>query len=309
MRFKIVYGNHGHSGINVADVMLLLQYGLESIGHTADIVRDICPGEINIVQENFTDEYVEQVEALANKGTQFIVIATEYLIDGSFNKFDVTLDKSYYSDRDHWLHRFKNFLAVEKRSIAVWHLCSEAVESYRKYLGHDRVFYLPHHYLEAVNRVVHRPDKEKDIDFLFTGAMTDYRKGLLSELESKGYKVEYSNYYTAPFHRENLLARTKIALNIRQYAQWPHPSPSRYYYHIMNDSLMITETCDYQADIQKYVLTAPRNELVEYCESVLAERYFTKRARHNRGLFANELPMAKSMIPLVSALRPEEVTA
>lgn len=302
MRFKIVYGNHGHSGINVADVMLLLQYGLESIGHTADIERDICPGEINIIQENFTDEYVEKIENLAQQGTRFIVLATEYLIDGSFNKFDVTSDKSYYSDRDHWLHRFNNFLKVEKLSLGVWHLCAEAVSSYREFLGHERVNYLPHHYLEQFNRVQHRADEDKDIDFLFTGAMTDYRKGMLNALQSKGYKIAYSNYYTAPFHRENLLARSKIALNIRQFSEWPHPSPSRYYYHIMNDSMMITEACDYEADIQQYVFTAPRGEFVEYCESMLAASNFTGRALDRRMAFKQALPMEASMRALNDAL-------
>lgn len=292
MHFKVVYGNHWNFGIQVSETMRLIKASLESIGHRADIERNFCPGYINILQEGFKDEYVEQVEdALKTPGTRIIIIGSEFLTEDTFNNFTNQGNSSSYSDQAYWRHRFENFLKLEKHSVAVWHLGEHAIDAYGKYLQHDKVLYFPHYYVSGMQTVKHYSDQEKDVDFLFTGTPTEYRKEILTELEKHGARVLVERELTASFHRESLLQRSKIALNIRQYPNWQHPSPSRFHYHIINQSLLVTEKCDYDADIQNYVLTAPADNFVEFCMNVLEDGQYNRKAEDLKLAFKRQCPM------------------
>lgn len=276
MRIKIVYGNHTSFGIHVADTLLLIQKLFELAGLRADFEQKFSSGNLNVVLEGFNDKFTLEAErAMQVKGSRLIIVATEFLTGTTFNDFNAESDNSHYSKGEYWSHRFNNFLKLEKYSEAVWHLSESEVSPFRRLLGHDRVFYLPHFWVPGLSRVEHLSDREKDIDFLFTGTETNYRLAILDILKQKGYRVEHA--LTAAFHREDLLARTKISLNIRQNAEWQYPSPSRFFYHLINSSLLITEKCSSEADIQEHVLTAPEGKLIEFCDEQLAAGEYTKR--------------------------------
>jgi hypothetical protein len=303
MHVKIVYGNHWNFGIHVADTMLLLQKVFELAGHTADIERHFCPGHLNILLEGFDDDFTAATEeAMKTPGSRLLLIASEFLTGDTFNDFSKIADSSYYSDQSYWGNRFRNFRRLESCSLAVWHLGETEVAAYRKLLGHERVDYLPHYWVPGLARVVHRPDDAKDIDFLFTGAETGHRQSLLEQLRNKGYHVVNMHALTAAFHREDLLARSKIALNIRQFNNWPHPSPSRFFYHLTNSSLLISEACHYEADIQEHILTAPPGKFVSFCEQQLELGEYTARAAHALETFQQKHPMKKRAIELVTQL-------
>jgi hypothetical protein len=303
MHVKIVYGNHWNFGIHVADTMLLLQKVFELAGHTADIERHFCPGSLNVLLEGFDDDFTTTVEdGMETPGSRLLIIASEFLTGDTFNDFSKIADASYYSDQDYWNNRFRNFRRLESHSLAVWHLGESEIIPYRKLLGHERVNYLPHYWVPGLARVAHRPDDSKDIDFLFTGAETAHRQEILDQLRNKGYRVVNMHALTAAFHREDLLARSKIALNIRQFDNWPHPSPSRFFYHLTNCSLLISEACHYQADIQEHVLTAPAGQFVSFCEQQLEQGDYTARATYALSAFQQKHPMQERATELVSQL-------
>jgi hypothetical protein len=303
MHVKIVYGNHWNFGIHVADTMLLLQKVFELAGYTADIERHFCPGYLNVLLEGFDDDFTAGVEkGLKAEGSRLLLVASEFLTGDTFNDFSRIAGDSYYSDRSYWSDRFKNFLRLEAHAVGVWHLGETEVTPYRKLLGHERVHYLPHYWVPGLSRVVHREDDAKDIDFLFTGAETTYRQEILDQLRSKGYCVVNMHALTAAFHREDLLARTKIALNIRQFADWPHPSPSRYFYHLNNTSLLISEACHYQADIQEHILTAPAGNFISYCEEQLGRGDYNARAAEALSAFRQKHPMKERALELISQI-------
>lgn len=266
MKFTLVYWNHWNFGIQIADTLRLIKLGLESAGHEVNIEREICTKSINIVIECFVQQHVYEMEEAASQGAKFIIIASEDIANGSFNYFkEEGDDNSHYTQQIYWRMRYDNFIRVEPLSIAVWHL-GKVIDRYRKTLGHNRVFYFPHRYVDNYKTVRHRPDNKKDIDFLFTGTLTKYRETILDELSNKGFSVKYTKVLKAPFHREELLSRAKVCLNLKQYAKWPYPSVSRYFYHAINDSLLVSEVCDYDSDLQPYVTTAgPEDDFVEFC--------------------------------------------
>jgi hypothetical protein len=282
MHFKLIYENHWNFGIHVADTLLMLKYALEAEGHGADIEKNMVPGFCNIVLENFSDEFVQAAEQVcsAHDQTCFIIVATEFLIDGVFNQFKrdaQALNTSHYDNAAYWQKRYDNFLKMLPLTSAIWHLSEQQVGVYKAGLKREDIYYLPHIYSDRLYTVRHRPDDQKDIDFVFTGTLTDYRKKVLYQLETKGYKVVALPILTAPFHREDIIARSKVALNIKQYPEWQHPSNSRFYYHIMNRSMLVSESTFYECDLSAFIDIAEES-LVETCIARLAQGSYTRIA-------------------------------
>ena len=304
MKFKLIYGHHWNFGLAVEDSLMMIKYALEKLGHTADIERDFCSGEINIVQEYFSDQYVKEIKEAAINGLKLIVIGTEIVTGNSFNQFDMEkkidqryqdplVNSKYWKERtkriEFWKNRFQNFLEVEKYALATWHVFGGAVDEYKKVLGHDRVFYLAHGYLEKMNKVVHREDKDKDIDILFTGMISEYRNHLLEEFREKGLSVNASHRLTPPFHRNDLIARSRVAVHIKHYEGWPYPSPTRLYYHLSNNSFIVNENTDFLSDIQKYVENT--SNVAERACQIIQEGDYSNLANENLERFKNEQKM------------------
>lgn len=276
MHFKLIYENHWNFGIHVADTLLMIKYALETAGHRADIEKSIVPGYCNIVLENFSDDFVDAAQQARSQdeNTGFIIVATEFLVDAGFNQFkqDALIQKTtHYDDQAYWEKRYSNFLKMLPLSRAIWHLSEHQVDVYKAELKRDDIYYLPHVYNDKLYTVKHRPDDQKDIDFVFTGTLTDYRKKILYQFETKGYRVVALPMLTAAFHREDIIARSKIALNIKQHAQWLHPSNSRFFYHLMNRSILVSEPSPFKCDLGAYVDVAPAGKLMEACNYRLAQ--------------------------------------
>jgi hypothetical protein len=229
MEFKLVYGNHHHGAIQIYDTLMLIKHGLESIGHKVDLEQNMTPGKTNILVEFFTYDFVEVAREFSNiPGTEFIIVATEFITGDTFNNFEGKSlggsedEQGQYAALRPWKKRFRTFGLVYELSRAVWHLSEHQVDTYRQSLHADNVFYLPHGYLKAMERVVGKPWRHKDIDILFTGTRTPYRDALLAKLEVSGLNVKQLPVLTPEFIREDWVARSKLALNIRQNAQWQY---------------------------------------------------------------------------------------
>jgi len=295
MKFKLVYENHGNYGIHVGDYFLTLKYGLESLGHTADIEYGFSPGYTNIVLECFSDSFAEKVEQAWRPGTKLIVVATEFLTGQTFNDIyqesdDISSKTDQNQRRDFWKMRYDNFIRLLPRMTAVWHVADQQVPVYKAAFTDTHVDYLPHGYTEKFATVHHRADDEKDIDVLFTGTITRYRQDILNELKHAGLNVASSILFTAPFHRDDLISRSKLVLNIKQHPSWQHESVTRLYYHITNDSLLVTDECQYPTDLHDYVIQREASWL-QSIKKQIALGNFSARAKAIRLQFANERPI------------------
>lgn len=300
MHFKLIYGNHSHHGIQMGDTLLMLRYGLEATGHTADIEHDFQPGCTNVCMEMFTDAYMEIMEKNWAPNTRLIVIATEFLTGEAFNDFydepkEQREPKDHYHNRSVWRGRYDNFIKLLPKISAIWHLSHYQAEAFAKAFPETPVGFLPHGYTQAFPTVKHRPDDEKDIDVLFTGTVTSYRKGIIQALRDEGLNVDVNPVFTPPFHREDAVARSKLAINLKQHPDWKYESNSRLFYHISNDSLILTEPCTYPSDIHPYVMVSG-DSMVDDIRAILAEGNFTERAKSVREKFARERDM-RDLLP------------
>lgn len=308
VHFKLVYGNHYNFGLSPSHTLLMLKYGLEGLGHRADIEKDFQPSYTNILVENFTEEYVTAVEQAWTPATRLIVIGTEIVTGGTFNEFsavpnagtpDQRLD--HYRNQDYLKPRFQSFLKLSPRMNAVWHLAHQQVDAFQNLLPGVSVGYVAHGYASAIASVVHRQESAKDIDVFFSGARTRYRDAIMENLAAAGFKLGITHQMTAPFHRDDLVARSKLAINIRQDKDWPYESNSRLYYHIVNDSIVLTEACPAASDLHDY---APEiaGDVADFVAGQLAMGDFTERAIAVRERLARERPMSGVLRPLLKQI-------
>ncbi|MBT5230141.1 MAG: hypothetical protein HOM11_07675 [Methylococcales bacterium] len=304
MKFKLIYENHGNFGLHIGDYFLYLKYVLQSLGHTADIEHAFCPGETNIILEYFNDKFTDKVEKEWTKDTRIIVIATEFLTNGTFNNIyqeeAATRDKADQNQhKEFWQMRYNNFVKLLPKFNAIWHVADQPATAYKHYFSNTFVDYMPHCFTSDFHTVKHRPDTDKDIDVLFTGTLTKHRKEVLETLKNSGLNVVSSTLFTAPFHRDDLISRSKLVLNIKQHPNWLHESVTRLYYHITNDSLLITDQCQYPTDLNPYVITRS-DSWVNTIQHTLNTGDITQRAVSLRKKMACERPPEKYFLPLLT---------
>lgn len=302
-KFNIVYGNHAHQGVHISDTLKLIKFGLQSVGHIAGISEKMQPGCYNILIENFTFDFVEMMKRVKtlDSSTRFIIVATEYLTDGRFNNFPwlKIKDTSHYSDNYLWEKRFNTFSLAAEMSDAIWHLSEKQVPVYQESFTSLPVGYLAHGFLPEMNRVHPNSKKQKDIDVLFTGTITSYREKILNTLTKAGIRVVTGKINTPDHLREDFVSRSRLALNLKQNPEWPYPSNSRFYYHIMNYSPLLTEQCEEVCDLDGYVEHVKSEHLVETVSQLLNSDLEAQSILRFEGL-KKEQPMAPLMEHLLT---------
>jgi len=309
MEFKLVYGNHGRNPFHIMDTLLLVRFSLEALGHKADLEEQIVPGKTNILIECFTAPFVESMrEARQTADTDFIIIATEFLTGQTFNDFEATATPqvqtgqaaSHYDNADYWRERFQAFLGAQRETRAIWHLADSQVKPFQSATGHPKVGYLPHGYVDGFARVHHKADTHKDIDALFTGHLTEHRRKIIGDLQQLGINALATQPLNFP-QREDLVARSKIALNLKQNPSWQYPSNSRFHYHLSNDSFLVSEHCPVACDLSPYIEEVSVEQLAAACRDIISAGNWQSRARQNKERFIAERPMARLMQDLLDA--------
>ena len=307
MNFKLVYGNHGRNPFHIMDTLLLLRLSLEAAGHKADLSEQIVAGTTNIIVECFNAEHVQQL-ALAKRtqGTDLIIVATEFLTGHTFNNFENKsrskehTTASHYSDNGYWSARFGAFMDAQLMARSIWHLSETQVDPFKTLVRHTNVQYLPHGYVEGFERVKHKRPEHKDIDAIFTGHLTDHRLGIIQKLQHHHINAVASQPLNFP-QREDLVARSKIALNLKQSHDWKHPSNSRFHYHLSNSSLLLSEYCEISCDLTPYIEQASTDELFTTCRELLVENKWQSRAKFQTERFISECPMLPLMENLLDS--------
>ncbi|HRK37706.1 MAG TPA: hypothetical protein PK347_04890 [Burkholderiaceae bacterium] len=303
MEFKIVYGNHGKDPFHIMDTLLLIKYSLQEIGHKADIQEQMTPGKANILMEYFTYDFIEAMKEIKEvPGTQFILVATEFLTGDTFNDFQQTdaviQPQSHYDWSHFWRKRYKTFTLAQKMSTAIWHLASNQVPIYQNMFSSSSVFYLPHGYTDAFGRVVQVPWAHKDIDAIFTGTLTPHRLKVVECLKQNGINALAVKAVNSVV-REDLVGRSKIGINLKQNESWLYPSNSRFHYHLSNRSIMLTEHCPESCDLNAYVTNASENNFTELCMQMIGKGDLQNLADDSYIQFREEMPMRVLMKDLI----------
>lgn len=275
-RMRITYDNHWNFGIHVADTIKLAQKMFSSVGFEVEIAKSIDTSKINILIENFDDEYTEKVIQAHQQGAEFIVIATEFLTGATFNRFNDLDSEEHYDKKIYWQKRHGNFRKIAAISKLILHLSDIQVPVYQQAIPNTPVIYLPHVFFKPLVRFEMKPFCDRDIDILFTGTMTTYRQEQLHKSRKAGFKVVTLPMLTADFHREDVVSRAKLTLNIPQSRDWIYPSNSRLYYHLLHNSPILSQRTKVSCDLDRYVFHYEPESLVTVVQELLASDRLVK---------------------------------
>ena len=239
MRIYIHCGNHDNSP-GIADTVMFLKNALQDCGHTACISHSIVPGQVNIVMEHFVAE--QHLRALLDghaAGARFILIGTEPIVGGSFNG-GVEGTHWHYSNQAYWKLRFESFKLAAKLADAIWVLAESMVPGYAQLFPELPVRFLPHGHVNNFATVQQRPEPERDIDFYFSGSLTEHRQRILRTL-ALTRTVVTNDKSTPEYLRQDQLSRSKVCLSLRLSPHNDIPSVSRMHFHLQNRSFLLHE--------------------------------------------------------------------
>ncbi|WP_128001487.1 hypothetical protein [Piscinibacter defluvii] len=297
MRICIYTGNHGNS-IGITDLVGLLRNGLRDCGLDPVVSHELMPGHCNILIEHFVEEaHLRHVLESKTPGTRYILVATELLTGGTFNH-GLVQQHWHYGNHDYWKLRYDGFMVAARLSEAIWVLGETAIAPYQAALPDKPVRFLPHGWVSGSDLVQHRPEAEKDIDFYFSGTMTEYRRGILAEL-GRQHKVIYSAQSTPDYLRLDQLARTKVCLSIPLSPENTLPSISRMHFHLQNRNFLVHQAHADRCRLDPYVMHAPAEEFVEWARAALDVPNRREIADGVLRRFRTELPLAPWMQPLL----------
>lgn len=301
MRFSIHTGNHNNAG-GICDTVMLMRNGLRDCGHVASISHAIVPDAVNLVMEHFVQE--KHLQALIDgraRGARIVLIGTEPIVDGTFNG-GIDASHWHYSNRDYWKLRFDAFKVAAGLADAVWVLAESMVESYQALFPWLPVRFLPHGWVSGFDTVRHRPAEEWDIDFFFSGSLTEHRRRILATL-GEHHRILYLAPDAPEYLRQDALSRTRVCLSLRLSERNEIPSVSRMHYHLQNRNFLLHERYPLPCPLDPFVLQA---DSAEFCEWAVTALRIDNRREIADGVheqFRQALPMSRLMAPLVDELR------
>lgn len=297
MRFSVHTGNHNNSN-GIGDTVTFLRNALRDCGHVASISPSIHVDQVNVLMEHFVDEPTLRSLIQGHvAGARYILIGTEPIINGTFNG---GIDSSHwhYSNAKYWNLRFEGFKAAASLADAIWVLAESMLPAYQALFPHLPVRFLPHGWVSGFASVDHRPEEERDIDFFFSGSLTDHRKKILGEL-ARTSRVIYQAPDTPDYLRMDYQSRTKVCLSLRLSERNDIPSVSRMHYHLQNRNFLVHEAYALPSPLDPYVLSSSAGDLVPWALAALSlpDRDLIAAGVHDR--FKAEMPMSRLLPPLL----------
>ena len=284
---KIYYLTH--------DPLRTLLYSLESLGHDVICTRNsFAKDRINILATAYNLDS-QNANILIKSKVNYVVYQTEVLSAKGINVFyDKTANvRSALGGKK----AIQTYLRVLSNSRMVWD-CFSFNKNFLSKLNIDcgliRHGYHPN--LEG------QPKKQNlDLDLLFFGSLTPYRKRILDALNKKGYKLAVLSL-EPPLFRDDCLRRTKLNLSIRANPQgMSHLPHFRVLTGLYHHTLTVSEICSEQKWMEDMVMMVPPEQLVETCDRILQSGEWEERAQKCRANFLQK-PMTEYLRPLVARL-------
>lgn len=282
MLVKIIYGNFSGNLEGMSDWMLFIKLALEEAGYGIEFEKKVTPNHINVIFDGFDEKFAETITSQNTQTTPIVIISTEYITGKTFNTFftppllyrlsGLTFGRELSKHAKTYQKRYDLFLAASQKARGLWTLAPDQVALYQQVAQTNKVFHLPFAYLEKFSNLSRNTDSvQKNIDFLFSGTNTPYRRQILCQIQQRGYNVACTLPNTPQVIRNSMIARSRVALNIRQNDKWRYASTMRMFYHIMNHSLLISESCLAPSELDNYVIRFPPSTFVDQCCSLIEE--------------------------------------
>jgi hypothetical protein len=213
--------------------------------------NQIEPDRINIVFGGHALGSIEHVDTIAG-ACKYIAVQHEILNPDGIN---LSRNQAQFE---------QVYLPFMRRAIVVWEGIPRNLAPLKR-LGIKTAFFRGgyHPGLQEV-----RPKLERDIDFLFYGSITPYRREMLERLSARGHLV-VAAFDPRATYRNDLIARAKVNLAPIQGPGMEHFAYGRVCYLLNNESLVVVQRCEDQAWLDSCFVPASEHNWVEVCEQTL----------------------------------------
>jgi hypothetical protein len=301
MRFSIHSGNHDNA-VGITDTVLFLKSALQDCGHSAVLSHEIDRRAVNVVLEHFIEErHLRPLLDGHAAGARLVLIGTEPIVAGTFNG-GIDGKHWHYGNRRYWQLRFEFFKIAASVCEAIWVLDESMVGPYQALFAHVPVRFLPHGWVRGFATIDQsRAETERDIDFFFSGSLTEHRKRVLAGL-ARQYRVVHMAPATPEYLRQDYLARTKVCLSLRLSERNSIPSVSRMHYHLHNRNFLLHERYDLPCPLDPFVLHAGSDDLLHWADAALQLPNRREIADAALAKFQAALPMTRLLPPLLQDL-------
>lgn len=224
------------------DFMLLLKYGLESLGHTADLANnELPPDRVNlIIGAYFQPPRI--LREITASGVPYLNINTEVFSDQGLN----------FNPQKTDMEAYKTFIAG---GSPAWDVIQENMPFYTAWDLDAR--FLRWGFCPELEDINHR---EKDLDYYFFGSMSPKRKQVIESLKHLNGRADHHCTY---FVRNDRIARAKVNLNIIQASKYSHVNSFRIGYLAQNRACIVSEAENDPAGYLEAVQIATPDEFAD----------------------------------------------
>lgn len=319
--FNLIIANHG--GLRgIEDWILTIMGMLQTVGRDVSIGDRFAIDKLNVVLEGFSDEFLDEIESAAKRGCKIIIIATEYITGNTFNKFWESDSLDYvllqaarlrlgrslikrifpqrWGQRHNRVHeftkRFRNFVKAAKFAQSIWVAEPLEAPNYQQLLGPDKpIVAFPYCWFEPLYKEISGlyGNGQKTHDLFFSGALTDYRKQVIGELEAGGFSAIKLSPTTPLFLRNHFADSARIILDLKKNRDWGYISNLRVHYHLQRGDFVVCEKRKNACCLQPYLFQAG-DSLSSSISQLLQEKNNLAQLGHeNLERFRTERPAAR----------------
>lgn len=281
--------NHYFGGLYlIEDILMPIVYGLRSRGHrvTLNFLPDLptWPSVVVLLEFFATDDIVDSfLNWVSDPSSRKCIglICTEDIHD------------TLVMERPEHIGRDRNLLRVLPHCDFVWPIVPS---DYDQYVSNDRLAFLDFGYVDALRRDG-LPPAERDIDVLLYGSVNDRRRAILDQLKASGLKVAATRGMLPDYMRDNLIARSKIVLDMRRGDDVKFTSPSRICTALQMGATLVSEKFDSSRLrwLYDYTQACPPEEIVERCVTLARSQDWLEFGLAARERFKRETSMAENL--------------
>lgn len=288
MHFHFQLANHYPFGLHrLDDILHPILMGLRAAGHrvTSGVLPDLPDWPSITMLIEFFDRpgAAEEVIAWKTSGPRKCLglLCTEDLADDL-----VMRDARYPRRRD-------SLLRLLPQCDFVWELVPG---SYAAQVPDERLAFVEYGYVESLRRDG-LPMAERDIDVLFYATVNERRRRLADALTARGFSVQATRGQLPDYIRRNLMARSRLVLDVRRGEEVRYTSPSRICAALQMGLTVVSERFDTSrlGALYPYTEACAFDEVVQRCAALARAPDIVERGRHARERFQRETSMADNL--------------
>lgn len=298
MKFFVSYFNH-NDFLGCGDHLVYLRNGLSQAGRSAAITKDLVVDKdsINILLEFFSPAHATLLaQAHRERGLRFALVVSEVVTGRTFNDFGTGPAASHYGERAYWQTRFDCFMHVAPFAEAIWCLSDYQLAGYRGLLPGKRIETLPLCFdvVDAQSESGNAP--ERDINIVFFGNVTPYRQAALDALPVPIYVAKQ---LPRPVLAD-AIRRSRIALHLSLFAEWPYTSSIRHHVLLCRGSYVLSEASKLPGELDAFIDICPRAALADRVRELLARSDLPELATQAQARYAAERPIGPAFASLIA---------